>query len=82
MKTAPNQVQLIDHQRMEKSGEVRARRHQHTGEGLLDGTGASHARAAFEHQDALAGACQVSRARESVMTGADHDRIPGAGSEL
>ena len=33
MKAAVNQVQLIDHQRMEKSGEVRARRHRTPGKG-------------------------------------------------
>ena len=82
MKTASHQVQLIDHQGMEKSGEVRARRHQDAGEGLFDGTGASYARPALEHQDAFAGACQVGRASEAVMTRADNDGIPGAGSEL
>ncbi len=82
MKTASNQAQLIDHQRMQKSGEVRAGRHADAGEGLFDGTGASDARAALQHQDALAGAGQVGCAGEAVMTCADDDGVPWTGSEL
>ena len=38
--------------------------------------------AAFEHQDALAGACQVGGAGKSVMAGADDDGVPRPGSKL
>ena len=82
MKTAIHQSQLIDHQRMEKSGKISARRHADAGEGLFDGAGASDARPAFEHQDALAGACQVGSAGEAVMTGADDDGVPRPRSQL
>src|ERR1700733_4235026 len=82
MKAAVHQVQLIDHQRMEKSGKIGARRHAHAREGIFDGTGATHACPALEHQDALARACQVGSAREAVMTCTDDDGIPLTGSNL
>ncbi len=53
-----------------------------TGEGLFDGTSASHAGAAFEHQHALAGTRQVCRASEAIVAGANDDGIPGTGGQL
>jgi hypothetical protein len=76
MKTALHQSQLVDDQRMEKPSQVGARRHENTGKGLLDGAGPSHALPAFEHQDALAGACEIGSADKAVMTRTDYDGIP------
>jgi hypothetical protein len=67
---------------MQKPGEIGAGRHADAGEGLFDGASASDAGTAFEHQDTLAGACQVCGAGKAVMTSADDDGIPSTRSEL
>jgi hypothetical protein len=76
MKTPIRQAQLFDHQGMEKSGKVCARRHAHTGEGFLDGAGAADTLPALEHQDSLAGACQVGSAGQAIVAGTDHNDVP------
>jgi hypothetical protein len=82
VKAPVNQAKLFHHQRMQQPGEVRAGRHADAGEWLFDGASAPDARAAFQHQDALAGASEVSSAGEAVMTRADDDGVPWTGSEL
>jgi hypothetical protein len=76
MEATIRETQLIHHQRMQKSGKVRARRHAHAGEGLFDGTSATHALPALEHQDALSGAGQVGSAGQAVVPSTDHDGVP------
>ena len=67
---------------MQQAGKVSAGRHADAGEGLFDGTSAADAGTAFEHQHTLAGARQVGRAGEAVMTSANDDGIPGTGGKL
>src|ERR1700678_499334 len=67
---------------MEKSGQIGARRHPHAREGFFDRTSAAHACPALEHQDALAGACQVGSASEAVVTRTDDDDVPLLGRQL
>ncbi len=75
-KAALGQIQLGDNERMQKPREIRARRHAHAGEGLLDRAGAAHAAAALEHQHALARARQIRRARQAVVPRAHNHHIP------
>ena len=67
---------------MQQAGEVGAGRHADAGEGLFDGAGAADAFAAFEHEDALAGARQVGGAGRAVVAGADDDDVPRARGDL
>jgi hypothetical protein len=82
METTIRQAQLIDHQWMQKSRKVRARRHAHAGERLFDGTSATHALAALEYQDALAGTGKVGSAGQAIVPATDHDNVPRSRSQF
>ena len=73
---AAREFQLFDDERVEEAGEVGAGRHADAGKRLFDGAGAANAGAAFDDQNTLAGAREVGCAGQSVVAGADHDRVP------
>src|SRR6266567_860090 len=76
-KAAPRQVEFFHDQRMQKSCEIRARRHAHAREWLFDGAGPADAQAALNDKDALAGPRKISGAGEAVVSGAEYDGVPG-----
>jgi len=80
--SAAGQVEFFDEQRMEQAGEVGARGHAHAGEWFLNGACAAYADTAFDDEDTLAGAGEISGAGEAVVTGADDDCVPAACGEL
>jgi hypothetical protein len=82
METAIRQAQFIHHQRMQKSGKVRARRHPHARERLFDRAGAPHALPALEYQHTLSRARQVSSASKPIVAGTDHDGVPWSRSQF
>src|SRR5271170_743701 len=67
---------------MKQPGEVGARRHADSRKWLLDGACAADAVAAFERQDALSGAREVSCAGESIVAGPHDDGVPPPRYEL
>ena len=76
MKAALDEIELFDDQRMEKAGEIGARRHPHPGKGLFDRACASHPFTALEHQHTLSGARQIGGAGQAVVTRAHDDGVP------
>jgi hypothetical protein len=68
---ALNEIELIDDKGMEQAGEVGAGRHADVGEWLFDGASAADALAAFEDENASAGAGEIGGTGESVVAGSD-----------
>ena len=81
MKAAEEKAEFFDDKGMEQTGEIGARRHAHAGKRLLEGAGSADAGAAFEDEDAQAGAGEIGGADEAVVAGADDDDVPRAGGE-
>ena len=82
VEASSRQVQLVHDQRMQKSGEISARRHAYAWKRLLDGAGPTYACTAFDHQDALIRTRKVGRASQPIMAGAHNNRVPGFGGEF
>ena len=82
VEASSRQVQLVHDQRMQKSGEISARRHAHAWKRLLYGAGPTYACTAFDHQDALTRTRKVGRASQPIMAGAHNNRVPGFGGEF
>jgi hypothetical protein len=82
MEATIRETQFIHHQRMQKSGKVRARRHTHARERLFNRASATHTKPALENQDTLSRARQVSSACQAIVPGADHDGVPRPRSQI
>jgi hypothetical protein len=67
---------------MQKAGEIGARRHFDAGEWLFKRAGAADAGTAFEDEHAFSGSSEIGGTRETVVTRADDDGIPGARGEM
>ena len=74
------QLQVADDRRMEQAVDVGGGRDLVAGEGLLGDAGAADDIPPLEHQHALPGARQVAGGHQSVVPGADHDRVEVRGA--
>ena len=77
LKAALWQIELFNHQRMQKPGKICAWRHSNAREWLFDGAGAADSFAAFEYEHSLTRSRQVSGARQSIVARTDYNHIPG-----
>ena len=78
------QVELVDHDAVEQADDVRARADDvaRVGERALERARAAEPLAPLEHEDGLAGAGEVGRAREPVVAAADDHGVPLARGQL
>jgi len=77
LEPAAGEIELFDDERVEQAGQISAGRHANAGKGFLDSAGTADARAAFDDEYAFAGPSEISTAGQSIVSGADNDRVPG-----
>ena len=84
LEPAAAQVELVDDHGIEQADDVRAGAHDVAvvREGAFEGACAPQPLAALQHQDRPAGAGQIGRAGQSVVSASDHHRVPLAGGQL
>lgn len=71
-----DELELVDHQLVQQPADVRARREPHAGERLVHRRRPTDALASLQHQNTTAGARQIRRARQPVVSCSHDNDIP------